>query len=102
MKVSLKGLPDTLRGVAWPSSARILRRALKCVNERDPRQQLLLASPEARHSVGTARVKWEEGVDNDRSVWPGYPGLHAAYNGWDSAMPHRKVELIAKPNLSSD
>ena len=42
MKVSLTGLPDTLRAVAWPSSARTLRRALKCVNERDPRYQLLL------------------------------------------------------------
>ena len=34
------GLPDALRGVAWPSSARTLRRAVKSVNERDPRCQL--------------------------------------------------------------
>ncbi len=41
MKVILKGLPDKLRGVAWPSSARTLRRAVKSVNERDPRHHLL-------------------------------------------------------------
>ena len=37
MMVSLKGLPDEPSGVAWPSSARAVRCALKCVNERDPR-----------------------------------------------------------------
>lgn len=31
MKVSLTGLPDALRGVAWPSSARTMRRAVKSV-----------------------------------------------------------------------
>ncbi len=36
MTVTLKGLPDELRGVAWPSSARAVRRAVKSVNERDP------------------------------------------------------------------
>jgi len=41
MKVTLKGLPDALRGVAWPSSARTLRRAVKSVNERDPHHHLL-------------------------------------------------------------
>ncbi len=40
MKVTLKGLPDKLRGVAWPSSARTVRRAVKSVNERDPHSQL--------------------------------------------------------------
>ena len=41
MKVSLKGLPNKLRGVAWPSSARTVRRAVKSVNERDPYPMLL-------------------------------------------------------------
>jgi hypothetical protein len=41
MKVNLKVLPDKLRGVAWPSSARTLRRAVKSVNERDPHYHLL-------------------------------------------------------------
>jgi len=31
MKVLLTGVPDKLRGVAWPSSARTLRRAVKSV-----------------------------------------------------------------------
>jgi len=31
MRVSLKGLPDKLRGAAWPSSARTVRRAVKSV-----------------------------------------------------------------------
>ena len=41
MKVSLKGLPDKLRSVAWPSSARTVKRAVKSVNERDPHPMLL-------------------------------------------------------------
>ena len=41
MKVRLTVLPDKLRGVAWPSSARTLRRAVKSVNERDPHYHLL-------------------------------------------------------------
>jgi len=68
MKVSLKGLPDKPRGGAWPSSARTVRRALKCVNERDPRPMLLTASPEAVHSWGTAGDKPEEGVGDGRQV----------------------------------
>ncbi len=88
MKVSLTGLPDKLRGVAWPSSARTVRRAVKSVNERDPRCLLLsyfmvgaIQYMIYEHSGRTAIDKIEEGVGNDRSVWPGYPRLHAAYNG---------------------
>lgn len=40
MKVRLTVLPDKLRGIAWPSSARTLRRAVKSVNERDPYHHL--------------------------------------------------------------
>ena len=80
MKVSLTGLPNKLRGVAWPSSARTLRRALKCVNERDPHYHLL-SRFYCEHYGGTASDKLEEGVGDGRSVWPGYPRLHAAYNG---------------------
>ncbi len=68
--VSLKGLPDALKGVAWPSSARTLRRAVKSVNEQDPHYQLLLFFPKDKHSDGTATDKVEEGVGYDRSVWP--------------------------------
>ena len=41
MKVSLKGLPEALRGGAWPPSARTVRRPVKSGNERDPRCYLL-------------------------------------------------------------
>ena len=54
------------------------------------------------HSYGTARAKWEEGAVNGRSVWSESARLHAAYNGWDNGMQHRKVEPILKPNPSSD
>jgi len=36
MKVSLKGLPDTLRGDAWPTSACVVRWSVKSGNRRDP------------------------------------------------------------------
>ncbi len=85
MKVSLKGLPDKLRGVAWPSSARTLRRAVKSVNERDPHHHLLScfrpSGHKHEHYVGTAGDEPEEGVGYGRSVWPGYLRLHAARNG---------------------
>ena len=89
MKVILKGLPDKLRGVAWPSSARTLRRAVKSVNERDPNYHLpphfQIISKKCEHYGRTAGDKSEEGLGDGRSVWPGYPWLHAAYNGWDNA-----------------
>jgi hypothetical protein len=69
MKVRLKTLPDEPRGSAWPSSARTVRRAVKSVNERDPRPMLPFPSPEGRHSWGTARDKWEEGGGDGRSVY---------------------------------
>ena len=36
MKVSLKGLPNTLRGDAWPTSACVVRWSVKSGNRRDP------------------------------------------------------------------
>ncbi len=47
------------------------------------------------HHDRTATDKVEEGVGNDRSVWPGYLGLHAVYIGWDNAMRLRKEKPIA-------
>lgn len=41
MKVSLKGLPDTLRGGAWPTSACVVRCPVKSGNRRDLHLQLL-------------------------------------------------------------
>ena len=34
--VSLKGLPDALRGVVWSSSARTMKRPVNSGNGRDP------------------------------------------------------------------
>ena len=44
MKVKLKVLPDKPRDVAWPSSVRAVRCAVKSVNEQDLHLHLL-ASP---------------------------------------------------------
>ena len=46
------------------------------------------------HFKGTARVKWEEGVGDGRSVWSEIPGLHAAYNGWNNGLQLREETLI--------
>ena len=61
MKVRLKTLPDELRGGAWRSPARTVRRAVKSVNERDPRPMLVPLAPARGHSWGTAGDKPEEG-----------------------------------------
>ncbi len=55
MKVSLKGLPDEPRGIAWPSSARAVRCPAKSGNERDLYLQLLTTQfLRTEHIVGTA------------------------------------------------
>ena len=54
---------------------------VKSSNERDPYGQLLISPPGEMHPVQTARVKWEEGEGDGRSVWPESHGLHVAYNG---------------------
>ena len=111
MKARLKILPNEPRGAAWPSSARgaiswmlsILIARLRCTNclvkssnERDPRVQLLISPPGEMHPVRTARVKWEEGGGDGRSVWPESPGLHVAYNGRDNGLRLRKEKLISQ------
>ena len=77
MKVSLKGLPEEPRGVAWPSPARTVRRPLKCGNERDPRPQLVPGPTGPGHSGGTAGAKPEEGAGDGRSVY--MAGLHTRF-----------------------
>jgi hypothetical protein len=42
-------------------------------------------------TVGTLIAK----VIRATTVWPGYPWLHAAYNGWDNALRRRKAKQIA-------
>ena len=96
MRVRLKVLPDKPRAAAWPSSARIVRRAVKSVNERDPHLMLPTVSSEAAHSWETAGDKSEEGVGDGRSVWREPSGLHAAYNACHNVMQLRKEKQITK------
>ena len=94
MRVRLKVLPDKPRAAAWPSSARIVRRAVKSVNERDPHRMLLISCPHGMHLYETAGDKPEEGVGDGRSVWRESPGLHAAYNACHNETQLRKEKQI--------
>ncbi len=94
MKAKLKTLPDEPRGIAWPASARAVRCQVKSCNERDPRPQLRAQEKFWVHSVETARVKWEEGGGDARSVWSESLGPHVAYNGRDNGLRRRKAESI--------
>ncbi len=91
MKVRLKVLPKEPRGSAWPSSARTVRRTVKSVNERDPYPYLQPSRRLEGHYRGTAGDESEEGAGDGRSVCSESPGLHAAYNGMDNGLQHRKV-----------
>ncbi len=102
MKARLKVLLGEPRGSAWPSSARTVRRTVKSVNERDPCPYLLASRRLEVHYKGTAGDESEEGAGDGRSVCSESPGLHAAYNGIDNGLRHRKVELIPKLCPSSD
>ena len=77
-----------------------MRCSVKSGNERNPCHQLLPGK--AGHSDETARVKREEGVDDVKSVWPLYPGLHTCYNGRYRRKRDREVEQIHKAGPSSD
>ena len=92
MKVSLKSLPDALRGAAWPPSARAVRCPVKSGNERDPHHMLPWIPSGIRHSCETAGDKPGEGAGHGRSVWPECSGIHAAYNGRDKEMQLRDGE----------
>src|SRR6201987_2466971 len=82
-------------GVAWLSSARVVRCWVKSRNERNPYCVLY-------HSHGTAERNSEEGGDDVKSAWPLRPGLHPRYNGRYNGQLNREVELIPKAGLSSD
>ena len=94
MKARPKTLPNEPRGVAWPASARAVRCQVKSCNERDPCPQLRASERSGVHSVETARVKWEDGRGDARSVWPESPGPHVAYKGRDNEFQRRKVKAI--------
>ena len=87
-------------GVAWLSSARVVRCWVKSRNERNPCD--LLPPEQSEHSNQTAQINWEEGGDDVKSVWPLRPGLHTYYNAQHNMNRYREVEEIEKTELSSD
>ena len=90
----------TCTGVAWLSSARVVRCWVKSRNERNPCFQL-----PARHggdSAETAGDKPEEGGDDVKSSWSLRPGPHTCYNGAHRRPRTREGEPIPKARLSSD
>ena len=87
-------------GVAWLSSARVVRCWVKSRNERNP-YPYLPASNVGDYKE-TASDKLEEGEDDVKSSWPLRVGLHACYNGGDRGQRKSDLELILKRRLSSD
>ena len=83
-----------MTGVAWLSSARVVRCWVKSRNERNP--CLLVTNISDEHSKGTASDKLEEGGDDVKSSWPLRVGLHTCYNGVHNGLPSREAELIPK------
>ena len=83
MKVCLNGTLDTLRGSAWPPSARAVKRSVKSENERDLCFQLLIIFLNKRGGAQWKDClrKKEEGAGNGRSVCSKSAGLHAACIG---------------------
>src|SRR5689334_23874120 len=77
----------SITGVAWLSSARVVRCWVKSRNERNPYRVLY-------HSHGTAERNSEEGGDDVKSAWPLRPGLHPRYNGRYNGRRNREVEQI--------
>jgi hypothetical protein len=93
MTVSLKSLPDALRGAAWPPSARAVKCPVKSGNERDPHHMLQRILSRIQHSCETAGDKPGEGAGHGRSVWPECSGIHAAHNGRNKGMRLREEKL---------
>ncbi len=87
-------------GVAWLSSARVVRCWVKSRNERNP-HPYLPASYVGNYKE-TAGDKPEEGGDGVKSSWPLRVGLHACYNGIYRGKQYSDVEQILKRYLSSD
>ena len=90
----------TFTGVAWLSSARVVRCLVKSLNERNPCRQL--ATRNGGDSDETAVVNTEQGGDDVKSSWPLCLGLHTCYNGRYRGLPSREAELIPKAVPSSD
>ena len=95
MKVG-PSLKDSCTGVAWLSSARVVRCWVKSRNERNPYLLLLIMPSGMKNSRETAADKAEEGGDDVKSVRPLRLGLHTCYNGRYKGLRYREVELIPK------
>jgi len=89
-----------ITGVAWLSSARVVRCWVKSRNERNPHPYLPASN--VGNYKETAGDKPEEGGDDVKSSWPLQVGLHTCYNGNNNEKQYREVEQIYKYCLSSD
>ena len=87
-------------GVAWLSSARVVRCWVKSRNERNPHPYLPASN--VGNYKETASDKLEEGGDDVKSSWPLWVGLHACYNGIYKGQQNGDVKQILKEYLSSD
>ena len=83
-----------MTGVAWLSSARVVRCWVKSRNERNPYPYL--PARNGGNSKETAGDKPEEGGDDVKSSWHLRPGLHTCYNGWYNEQPLSDEEQISK------
>ena len=80
-----------MTGVAWLSSARVVRCMVKSSNERNPYPYL--PASKVGNSKETAGDKPEEGGDDVKSSWPLWVGLHTCYNGKYRGTLKRELEL---------
>src|SRR3954467_7292153 len=94
MKVEYALRGTTSTGVAWLSSARVVRCRVKSHNGGNLCPSLPCGY--AGDSKGTAGVKPEEGGDDVKSSWPLCPGPHTCYNGVDKATLKRELMEIAE------
>ncbi len=90
----------TYTGVAWLSSARVVRCKVKSFNERNP--YLLLPAHHGGDSEETAGVKPEEGGDDVKSSWPLCLGLQTCYNAGTTGYNTVTWSKSLKTSLSSD
>ncbi len=93
MYLQVYGNIDPLRewytGDAWLSSARVVRRPLKCGNERNPYRKLYIF----RDCLSD---RWEEGGDDVKSARPLHLGQHTSYNGVHNGSRRGNPELILR------
>ncbi len=69
------------------SSARVVRRPLKCGNERNPYRKLYIFRD-------CPSDRWEEGGDDVKSARPLHLGQHTSYNGVHNGSRRGNPELI--------